>query len=70
MKTEEVYHYGSNMLERCDKLLHSISEMSLTFQQPSPVSVLDFGGIRDEYDFGSPCANNKRWIQFDGVIFT
>ncbi|KAK1287007.1 hypothetical protein QJS10_CPB19g01095 [Acorus calamus] len=44
----EEYKEGRRLLERCDRLLHSIAEMTLSAdhakdpeQQPSPVSVLD-----------------------------
>ncbi|KAK1267347.1 hypothetical protein QJS04_geneDACA021854 [Acorus gramineus] len=47
LKMEE-YKEGRRLLERCDRLLHSIAEMTLSAdhakdpeQQPSPVSVLD-----------------------------
>ncbi|KAL0419835.1 UNVERIFIED_CONTAM: protein LONGIFOLIA 1 [Sesamum radiatum] len=46
-KTEE-YKEGRNLLERCDKLLHSIAEMTATDMQPSPVSVLDSSFYKDE----------------------
>ncbi|XP_018487127.2 LOW QUALITY PROTEIN: uncharacterized protein LOC108857624 [Raphanus sativus] len=38
---EEVNKHGKTLLERCDKLLHSIAEMEAGDSQPSPVSVLD-----------------------------
>ncbi|KAK6164781.1 hypothetical protein DH2020_001645 [Rehmannia glutinosa] len=46
-KTEE-YKEGRNLLHRCDKLLHSIAEMTATDMQPSPVSVLDSSFYKDE----------------------
>ncbi|KAL0458196.1 UNVERIFIED_CONTAM: hypothetical protein Slati_0446800 [Sesamum latifolium] len=42
----EDYKEGRNLLERCDKLLHSIAEMAATDMQPSPVSVLDSSSTR------------------------
>ncbi|PPR99064.1 hypothetical protein GOBAR_AA21619 [Gossypium barbadense] len=39
----EDYKDGGTLLERCDKLLHSIAEMAdaMTELQPSPIFVLD-----------------------------
>ncbi|KAL1547183.1 protein LONGIFOLIA 1-like [Salvia divinorum] len=39
---------SSSLLERCDKLLHSIAEMNATEMQSSPVSVLDSSLYKDE----------------------
>ncbi|TQD75883.1 hypothetical protein C1H46_038587 [Malus baccata] len=54
-KAEE-YKEGRSLLERCDKLLHSIAEL-----QPSPVSVLDSSFYKDE---SSPSPVMKRSIDF------
>ncbi|THG17059.1 hypothetical protein TEA_013203 [Camellia sinensis var. sinensis] len=54
---------GRSLLERCDKLLHSIAEMtSGTELQPSPVSVLDSSFYKDESSSPSPVM--KRNIDF------
>lgn len=47
---------GRSLLERCDKLLHSIAEL-----QPSPVSVLDSSFYKEE---SSPSPVMKRSIDF------
>ncbi|XAR61153.1 hypothetical protein NMG60_11034777 [Bertholletia excelsa] len=60
-KTEE-YKEGRTLLERCDKLLHSIAEMTATELQPSPVSVLDSSLYKDESSSPSPVM--KRSIDF------
>ncbi|KAL6499526.1 hypothetical protein OROGR_027436 [Orobanche gracilis] len=52
-----------NILERCDKLLHSIAEMGATDTQPSPVSVLDSFFYKDESLTPSP-VTTKRIIDF------
>ncbi|KAB2616105.1 protein LONGIFOLIA 1 [Pyrus ussuriensis x Pyrus communis] len=54
-KAEE-YKEGRSLLERCDKLLHSIAEL-----QPSPVSVLDSSFYKEE---SSPSPVMKRSIDF------
>lgn len=59
-KVEE-YKEGRNLLERCDKLLHSIAEMTATELQPSPVSVLDY---KEE---SSPSPVMKRSLDFKGM---
>ncbi|XP_047975662.1 protein LONGIFOLIA 1 [Salvia hispanica] len=46
--TERCKSEGSSLLERCDKLLHSIAEMNATEMQSSPVSVLDSSLYKDE----------------------
>ncbi|PIN15900.1 hypothetical protein CDL12_11460 [Handroanthus impetiginosus] len=61
-KAEE-YKEGRNLLERCDKLLHSIAEMAATDMQPSPVSVLDSSFYKDESLTPSPVIT-KRNIDF------
>ncbi|KAL6968265.1 hypothetical protein U1Q18_034067 [Sarracenia purpurea var. burkii] len=61
LKMEE-YKGGRNLLERCDKLLHSILEMTATDLQPSPVSVLDSSFYKDESCSPSPVT--KRSIDF------
>ncbi|PSR94828.1 Protein LONGIFOLIA like [Actinidia chinensis var. chinensis] len=53
---------GRSLLERCDKLLHSIAEMTATELQPSPVSVLDTSFDKDESSSHSPVM--KRSIDF------
>ncbi|KAL8170296.1 hypothetical protein V2J09_022100 [Rumex salicifolius] len=66
-KTEDCYKDGKSLLERCDKLLHSIAEMtsassySSTELQPSPVSVLDSSFYKEE---SSPSPVMKRTIDF------
>ncbi|KAK8635851.1 hypothetical protein V6N13_004566 [Hibiscus sabdariffa] len=59
----EAYKEGRSLLERCDKLLHSIAEMTAatTESQPSPVSVLDSSFYKDE---SSPSPVMKRRIDF------
>ncbi|GMI98744.1 hypothetical protein HRI_003543700 [Hibiscus trionum] len=53
---------GRSLLERCDKLLHSIAEMTASTElQPSPVSVLDSSFYKDESSL-SPV--KKRSIDF------
>ncbi|MBA0802619.1 hypothetical protein Gohar_012898, partial [Gossypium harknessii] len=57
------YKDGGTLLERCDKLLHSIAEMTAatTELQPSPVSVLDSSFYKEE---SSPSPVMKRSIDF------
>ncbi|GMI73790.1 hypothetical protein HRI_001048200 [Hibiscus trionum] len=59
----EAYKEGSSLLERCDKLLHSIAEMTAATaeSQPSPVSVLDSSFYKDE---SSPSLVMRRRIDF------
>ncbi|KAF9618627.1 hypothetical protein IFM89_002322 [Coptis chinensis] len=59
----EDYKEGRSLLERCDKLLHSISEITAPTNelQPSPVSVLDSSFYKDE----SPSPIMKRCIDFN-----
>ncbi|KAE9621928.1 hypothetical protein Lal_00032844 [Lupinus albus] len=55
-----------NVLERCDKLLNSIAEMTATtteLQQPSPVSVFDSSFYKDD----SPSPLIKRCIHYKEV---
>lgn len=59
-KVEE-YKEGRSLLERCDKLLHSIAEITASELQPSPVSVLDSSFYKDE---SSPSPVMKRSIYF------
>ncbi|TYH64233.1 hypothetical protein ES332_D07G252300v1 [Gossypium tomentosum] len=60
-KVEE-YKDGRSLLERCDKLLHSIAEMVATTElQSSPVSVLDLSFYKDE---SSVSPVKKRSIDF------
>ncbi|KAL1825971.1 hypothetical protein ACET3Z_012749 [Daucus carota] len=58
----EDYKEGKSLLERCDKLLHSIAEMNSTESQPSPISVLDSSFYKDESLSPSPVM--KRTISF------
>ncbi|CAN1766273.1 Protein LONGIFOLIA 1 [Linum perenne] len=62
--TEE-YKEGRHILERCDKLLHSIAEMTASAAtaelQPSPVSVLDSSFYKEE---SSPSPVMKRNVDF------
>ncbi|GLU07617.1 hypothetical protein SLE2022_245690 [Rubroshorea leprosula] len=51
---------GRNLLERCDKLLSSIAEITTIDSQPSPVSVLDSSFYKEE----SPSPIMKRSIDF------
>lgn len=53
---------GRSLLERCDKLLHSIAEITATELQPSPISVLDSSFYKDESSSPSPVM--KRSIDF------
>ena len=60
----EEYKEGRTLLERCDKLLHSIAEMTATTElQPSPVSVLDSSFYKEE---SSPSPVLKRSIDIKG----
>ncbi|EYU17890.1 hypothetical protein ABFS82_14G202300 [Erythranthe guttata] len=55
---------GRNILERCDKLLRSIAEMSAAADmQPSPVSVLDSSFYKDDSLTPSP-VTTKRNLDF------
>ncbi|CAK9157309.1 unnamed protein product [Ilex paraguariensis] len=58
----EEWKEGRSLLERCDKLLHSIAEITATDLQPSPVSVLDSSFYKDELSSPSPVM--KRSIDF------
>lgn len=58
----EEHKGGRSLLERCDKLLHSIAEMTTAELQPSPVSVLDSSFYKD--DSSSPSPIMKRSINF------
>lgn len=64
-KNEVEYKEGRRLLERCDKLLHTIAEMNSTELQPSPVSVLDSSFYKDESS-SSPSPVMKRNISFTG----
>ncbi|KAF5202888.1 zinc finger CCCH domain protein [Thalictrum thalictroides] len=58
----EDYKEGRSLLERCDKLLNSIAEITAATElQPSPVSVLDSSFYKDE---SSPSPVMKRCIDF------
>ncbi|XP_055822613.1 protein LONGIFOLIA 1 [Solanum dulcamara] len=61
----EDYNEGRSLLERCDKLLNSIAEITAPESQPSPVSVLDSSFYRD--DSPSPSPIMKRIIDFKDV---
>ncbi|KAF9686910.1 hypothetical protein SADUNF_Sadunf02G0039000 [Salix dunnii] len=58
----EDYNDGRNLLERCDKLLHSIAEITANELQPSPVSVLDSSFYKEE---SSPSPVMKRTVDFE-----
>ncbi|XP_010545116.1 PREDICTED: uncharacterized protein LOC104817570 [Tarenaya hassleriana] len=65
-KVEEYNTEGKSLLERCEKLLHSIAEMTAaaaeaTESQPSPVSVLDSSLYHEE---SSPSPVMKRSLEF------
>ncbi|KAJ6392058.1 hypothetical protein OIU77_025923 [Salix suchowensis] len=62
----EDYNDGRNLLERCDKLLHSIAEITANELQPSPVSVLDSSFYKEE---SSPSPVMKRTVDFEGLKF-
>lgn len=62
-KVEE-YKEGKSLLERCDKLLNSIAEITANDLQPSPVSVLDSSFYKEE----SPSPIMKRSIDFKGSV--
>ncbi|GAB4841654.1 hypothetical protein Ancab_022368 [Ancistrocladus abbreviatus] len=58
----EEHREGRSLLERCDKLLHSIAEITApTELQPSPVSVLDSSFCKEE---DSPSPVMKRTLVF------
>ncbi|KAE8667000.1 hypothetical protein F3Y22_tig00112471pilonHSYRG00140 [Hibiscus syriacus] len=63
----EPYKEGRSLLERCDKLLHSIAEMTAATaeSQPSPISVLDSSFYKDE---SSPSLFMQRRIDFKGFV--
>lgn len=70
----EEYREGKSLLERCDRLLHSIAEMNIVSSEsqpssgsvlPSPVSVLDPAFDKDESSSPSPVM--KRSIDFKGT---
>lgn len=63
----EEFKEGKSLLERCDKLLHSIAEFAATDMQPSPVSVLDSSFYKDESLTPSP-VTTKRNIDFKGML--
>ncbi|CAI9107740.1 OLC1v1007175C2 [Oldenlandia corymbosa var. corymbosa] len=71
-KMEDYREGGKSLLERCDKLLHSIAEMNnaaAAEMQPSPVSVLDSAFFRDESSStSSPSPVMKRSIDFKGTL--
>ncbi|XP_019454492.1 PREDICTED: protein LONGIFOLIA 1-like isoform X2 [Lupinus angustifolius] len=58
----EEYREGRNVLERCDKLLNSIAEITTELEQPSPVSVFDSSFYKDD----SPSPIIKRCIHYKG----
>ncbi|KAG8485499.1 hypothetical protein CXB51_021540 [Gossypium anomalum] len=65
-KVEE-YKEGRSLLERCDKLLHSIAKMNAaqTELQPSPVSVLHASFYKDD---SSPSPVMKRRMDFKDQV--
>ncbi|KAJ6405688.1 hypothetical protein OIU84_013615 [Salix udensis] len=63
-KTED-YNDGRNLLDRCDKLLHSIAEITANELQPSPVSVLDSSFYKEE---SSPSPVMKRTVDFEDQL--
>lgn len=71
-KAEE-YRPERNLLERCDKILHSIAAFTGAEQstasdlQPSPVSVLDSLAFLGEEGSPSPSPLSKRSIDFKGI---
>ncbi|XP_051120987.1 protein LONGIFOLIA 1-like [Andrographis paniculata] len=56
------------LLERCDKLLHSIAEMAASDTQPSPVSVLDPSLYKDEVLTPPSPVTTKRSINFQDQL--
>ncbi|KAK7277600.1 hypothetical protein RJT34_22615 [Clitoria ternatea] len=59
----EEYKEGKELLDRCDKLLNSIAEITAASElQPSPVSVLDSSFYKDEWCSPSPIT--KRCIDY------
>ncbi|CAJ1969433.1 unnamed protein product [Sphenostylis stenocarpa] len=59
----EEYKEGKDLLDRCDKLLSSIAEITSANElQPSPVSVLDSSFYKD--DWCSPSPMTKRCIDY------
>lgn len=61
----EEYKEGKDLLDRCDKLLNSIAEITAANElQPSPVSVLDSSFDKD--DWCSPSPITKRCIDYKG----
>ncbi|KAG4981915.1 hypothetical protein JHK87_026664 [Glycine soja] len=59
----EEYKEGKDLLDRCDKLLNSIAEITAANElQPSPVSVLDSSFYKD--DWSSPSPITKRYIDY------
>ncbi|URE25719.1 hypothetical protein MUK42_17336 [Musa troglodytarum] len=64
------YRSGRSLLDRCDKLLHSIAaftgaeQVAAADQQPSPVSVLDSSAFLAEEGSPSPSPLSKRSIDF------
>ncbi|KAJ0246373.1 Zinc finger CCCH domain protein [Hirschfeldia incana] len=65
---EEVNKHGKTLLERCDKLLHSIAEMEAAAgdSQPSPVSVLDASLYHEDSSPSSPVM--KRTLHFTELL--
>lgn len=57
------YKDGRSLLERCDKLIHSIADITTSELQPSPISVLDSSFYKEE---SSPSPITKRSIDFKG----
>lgn len=64
IKVVDQYREGKELLQRCDKLLNSIAEIT-ELQQPSPVSVLDSSFYKDDSSC-SPSPVMKRCIEYKG----
>lgn len=63
----EEYKEGRSLLDRCDKLLNSIAEITASNElQPSPVSVLDPSVYKDEWCSPSPITKRNIDYSFKG----
>ncbi|XP_058748712.1 protein LONGIFOLIA 1-like [Vicia villosa] len=62
IKVVDQYREGKELLQRCDKLLNSIAEIT-ELQQPSPVSILDSSFYKDDSSC-SPSPVMKRCIEY------
>ncbi|KAL5059620.1 hypothetical protein RYX36_031224 [Vicia faba] len=65
IKVVDQYREGKELLQRCDKLLNSIAEITES-QQPSPVSVLDSSFYKDGSS-SSPSPIMKKCIEYKDV---